>query len=78
MANILQLEAKFKISINTYISVFGFYGYIKKYQRNIDEYFDKNINLASKFMKMLKKLLKNDKINNNTHILKLFCMLKFL
>ena len=37
------LQAMFEISINTDISVFEFYKYIKKYKRNIDEYFNKNI-----------------------------------
>ena len=37
------LQAMFEISINTDILVLEFYKYIKKYKRNIDEYFNKNI-----------------------------------
>ena len=62
--------ARFKISVNTNISVFRFYGYVKKSDKYRWIFLHKyllNIN-DSKLMEMLRELSKNDKIINNTHI----------
>ena len=50
----------FEISVNTNIVVLGFYGYI----RNIDDYFDKNIDKTKiiqnswKYLEKLQKMIK--------------------
>ena len=59
------------MSVNTDISIFGFYGFIK----NIDGYLNKNINKAKIIQnswKHLEKLQKNDKINKNKHVKVIF------
>ena len=65
--DVVSMHAKMKISINTDILILKFY----KYNENINEYLDKNIRNAknySKFIKMIEKNFKNDKISKkNTY-----------
>ena len=53
--DVVSMHAKMKISINTDILILKFY----EYNENINEYLDKNY---SKFIKMIEKNFKNDKI----------------
>ena len=61
----------FKISVNTYIDTWILRIYWK-YRRNIDGYFDKNIDrreIVQNSWKCLENFYKkNDKISKNTHI----------
>ena len=54
--DVVSVHAKIKISINTDILILKFY----EYNGNINEYLDKNY---SKFIKMIEKNFKNDKIS---------------
>ena len=54
--DVVSMHAKMKISINTDILILKFY----EYNENINEYLDKNY---SKFIKMIEKNFKNDKIS---------------
>ena len=54
--DVVSVHAKIKISINTDILILKFY----EYNENINEYLDKNY---SKFIKMIEKNFKNDKIS---------------
>ena len=70
--DVVSVHAKIKISINTDILILKFY----EYNGNINEYLDKNIRSAknySKFIKMIEKNFKNDKISKKKYILKLVC-----
>ena len=70
--DVVSVHAKIKISINTDILILKFY----EYNGNINDYLDKNIRNAknySKFIKMIEKNFKNDKISKKKYILKLVC-----